>query len=643
MKDLQDCEEKCPKPAEGPKEDTPTPGPKDDGGGGGGQVQPPPKPNIEIPKPPDCFDTQEDKDAFIEKLENEKKKWSATLAGIIKNGAGTKEDLANAAQCRANISALDDAITNADKNVQICKKGGGAAKTPTPGKGKPKRAPRVGTGRNICFPTDGMAVAIIGTGETIGHIADVRIDNLSDQSINCSIPAMVLESGSGKNQDYVVPHDQEVALRPHESKIVPVDGICVNRHKPPVGKGIGGDLVMHDPGGNVPQDAHSHLKHHDADKLLKICKGKYDTVDKLQKDGAFKDFPYRDKEKQKEIALQWSTWSDPRISEIEGGNPATKDDLKKVVEKQVGKVPRDEKKKIDKGIDAIWDKIELTNDKAKDYEEPEETTEGSEDEYTPPNQPEYVGQGQTYAKKPTPTPTPKQKSGGGKTKDKPTPTPTPTPKPKDGGGKTKDKPTPTPTPTPEPYVDPPDVGKLPPASYPYSKKIDCGDISITINKDGAIIFDFTPNGKCPCKEFGWIQHFRSYPGDPNLPNWHYDNGTQPGVSHGGSGTGVISHPDKANQPTKKPDDTEWNDWTDNPYYGGPPSDEEGEKGFGKHPTPQTKIGDKPTWPNQTYRTQLVCIDTGEVLFTWAWGPFEQGNENPGKVGGKEIGPPPNKK
>jgi hypothetical protein len=229
-------------------------------------------------------------------------------------------------------------------------------------------------GEYVCFSGNEMTVALIGTGETIGHVADVRIDNLSDQPINCSLPPVVLESGSGKNQDYVIPHGQDVALRPHESKTVPMDGICVNRHKPPVGKGIGGDLLMQDPGGNIPQDSHSHLKHRDADKLVRICTAKYDTVDKLQKDGAFKDFPYREKEKQREIALQWSTWSDPRISEIEGGNPATKDDLKKVVEKQVGKVPKNEQKKIDKGIDTIWDKIELTNDKAKDYEKPEGET-----------------------------------------------------------------------------------------------------------------------------------------------------------------------------------------------------------------------------------------------------------------------------
>src|SRR6266404_3513725 len=94
---------------------------------------------------------------------------------------------------------------------------------------------------------------ITGTGETIGHIADVRIDNLNDQT------------------------------------------------------------------GSVPPDSHSHLKRNDADKLLRITKSKYDTADKLEKDGALKGIPYKDKKKRKEVIEQWSVWSDPQISEIEGG------------------------------------------------------------------------------------------------------------------------------------------------------------------------------------------------------------------------------------------------------------------------------------------------------------------------------------
>jgi hypothetical protein len=232
------------------------------------------------------------------------------------------------------------------------------------------RNPLGGQTCNALVAAHQIKVEILGTGETIGHVADVKIDNLTDQPISFSIPPVVLESGSGKNQDYVVPQGENVALRPHESKTVPMDGVCVNRHKPPVGKGIGGDLIMDDPTGNVPQDSHSHLKRNDSDKLMRIAKSKYDAADKLEEDGALKDMPYKDKKKRKEIVEQWSMWTDPRISEIEGGPPATKDDLKKVVEKQVGKVPPDKQKEIDKGIDKIFEKIELTTEKAKDLEQP---------------------------------------------------------------------------------------------------------------------------------------------------------------------------------------------------------------------------------------------------------------------------------
>jgi len=36
----------------------------------------------------------------------------------------------------------------------------------------------------------------VGTGETIGHIADFHIENLTDEPINCVVPPMILESSS---------------------------------------------------------------------------------------------------------------------------------------------------------------------------------------------------------------------------------------------------------------------------------------------------------------------------------------------------------------------------------------------------------------------------------------------------------------
>jgi hypothetical protein len=637
---LQDCLKKCAGGGEKTPTPTPTPKPVDDGGTGK-TVNPPPVFDIKIPPLPPCFDSERDRQAHRDKLDElqkklttVKKKYGVEFAEPPDNAWKEFKEKWEKAIKEINDQAFpgDDGKSKIDK-VPICPKGGGGpGKGPGKGKGK---APRIATGGNIslpgesfdlCISRDNVAIAIIGTGETIGHVADVRIDNLTDQPINCSLPPMVLESGSGKNQDYVVPHGQDVALRPHESKTVPMDGVCVNRHKPPVGNGIGGDLVINDPTGNVPRDSHSHLKRGNADKMLRLCTAKYDAVDKLQKDGALKDLPYRDKEKQKDICVQWSTWTDPRISETEGGNPATKDDLKKVVYKQVeehGPVTPDKKKKIDQGIDTIFDKIELTNEKAKDLEKPE----GETIEETPPvGGPEYIGQtgfGHTQAKKPTPTPTPKPK-GGGKTKSAPTPTPTPTPS---SGDTTQEKPKEETTPTEE-------ETPLPMPSYPYSRETDCGTITISIGENGELVFDFKKNDKCPCKKYGWIQHFSN--ADYNA--WYYDNGTG---EKGSEKTGAKSDPDKPKQPTTPPKGKK--DWPENPWYGGTTDEKKAKNGFDKHPEPQEHISDTPTHPHTKFRIQLVCVDTGEVIFTWAWGPVRTGKEKLDQVGGAEIEPPPKKK
>jgi hypothetical protein len=218
----------------------------------------------------------------------------------------------------------------------------------------------------------------VGTGETIGHIADFHIENLTDEPINCVVPPMILESSSGKNQHYACPKGQTVEVPPHDKKTVPMDGVCIARNKPPVGKGVPGDLVVNDGNPNTPQDPNSHISPKDAEKLLHLCSSKYDAADKLYHDGKLKGIPYSDPQKQKDIVVQWSTWSDPQISEITGAPPATKDDLKKVVYKQLepkGPMSPETKKKVDQGINTIFEKVELTTAKAKELEpEPQDYT-----------------------------------------------------------------------------------------------------------------------------------------------------------------------------------------------------------------------------------------------------------------------------
>jgi len=238
----------------------------------------------------------------------------------------------------------------------------------------PRQPGKTGGTCAVLIATGKINAETSGTGETIGHIADLKIQNLTDQPLTCAIPPMILESGSGKNQHYACPTGQTVALNPHQTQTVPMNGVCLNRNRPPVGKGVSGDLVVNEANPSGPQNPNSHLPATDTGKLLRSCAAKYTAADQLQKSGALKNLPYHDPQKQKDIVVQWSTWTDPQICQIVGTTPATKDDLKKVVYKQVeekGSMSRETKKKVDQGIDAIFEKVELTTAKAKDLEKPE--------------------------------------------------------------------------------------------------------------------------------------------------------------------------------------------------------------------------------------------------------------------------------
>jgi hypothetical protein len=290
----------------------------------------------------------------------------------------------------------------------------------------PQRAPTVAT-----FVASGkIKIDTVGTGETIGHVADLEIQNLTDQPIKCAVGPVVLESGSGKNQHYACPSGQTVALNPHQTKTVPMNGVCLNRNKPPVGKGVSGDLVMNEANPSAPQNPNSHLPPADAGKLLRSCVAKYTAANQLQKSGALKNLPYHDPQKQKDIVVQWSTWMDPQICQIVGTTPATKEDLKKVVYKQVeekGPMSPETKKKVDQGIDTIFAKVELTTAKAKDLEKPEKgtppvagtTVAGTPSAGQPVSAP-TAAPGETVARTPTAAP-----QGPGTTATQPTATPTP--------------------------------------------------------------------------------------------------------------------------------------------------------------------------------------------------------------------------
>jgi len=381
---LKKCiEDKCtPKEDGGTKPVAPggTDQPTDGGGGGKTEVQPPPAFDITIPTLPPCFDTEKDRQKYREKLDELQKKlgdlkkiYGDQLAGATGGWQEYHDKMDKAFKDihDQNTPGADgkDAI---DKVPVPCPKGGGTPKKPGE---KPKKAPRVATGHNVSFgdgPVDDFCdqianhkinVDVVGTGETIGHVANAIVENLTDQPVEVTIPPTVLESRSKKNQHYGIPRGGDtVEVPPHGKRTVPLDGTCLTRDRPPARPDDHGDLAMGDcePTSDIGRDQ--------IDRMREITQYLYDAADSLEREGLLDDIPYKDPEKRKDIVKQWATWMDPEISDITGSPPATKDDLKKVVYKQAGPMTPDKREKIDKGIDNIFDKIELTTEKAKDLE-----------------------------------------------------------------------------------------------------------------------------------------------------------------------------------------------------------------------------------------------------------------------------------
>ena len=238
-----------------------------------------------------------------------------------------------------------------------------------------RTATGLGTGESYASLTSAGKIKVTssGTGETIGHVADLQIQNTTGERISFTVPPMVLESGGGKYQHYACPKGQLVTLDPHGEKTVPIDGVCLVRGKQPLGKDDKSDLICRDgTPGDHPQD--SHLPTKDVHKLLRTAASYYDAAEKLEKKGALNAMPYKDPKTRQEIVTQWGVWSDPEIAKCTGSPVATKEDLRTTIYKQAEKhapVTPETKKKLDEGIDIIFQDIKLTTKEAKNLEKPD--------------------------------------------------------------------------------------------------------------------------------------------------------------------------------------------------------------------------------------------------------------------------------
>ncbi|HAQ38787.1 MAG TPA: hypothetical protein DCX89_04945 [Saprospirales bacterium] len=82
----------------------------------------------------------------------------------------------------------------------------------------------------------GIKAKATGTGRTTGHIADLKLTNVTDEKYQTSLGPFYIPS-SGKYQPYIVPGQIDITVPPHGTYNIPINGYCTDIHKPPVGSG----------------------------------------------------------------------------------------------------------------------------------------------------------------------------------------------------------------------------------------------------------------------------------------------------------------------------------------------------------------------------------------------------------------------
>lgn len=90
----------------------------------------------------------------------------------------------------------------------------------------------------------GIEITAKGTGRTTGHIADIVATNNTNQPISINIgpgsnPNALFIPSSGQYQPYIVPSLPPATIPPRQTVSIPVEGFCVDIHRPPVPSGNG--------------------------------------------------------------------------------------------------------------------------------------------------------------------------------------------------------------------------------------------------------------------------------------------------------------------------------------------------------------------------------------------------------------------
>lgn len=212
----------------------------------------------------------------------------------------------------------------------------------------------------FAFPTkldpEKVSLSIVGTNETIGHVATLALINHSDEIFFIRIPPTILASKTGKVQNYKLTQTVGTTLGSRETKAIPLTGVCLDARVRPAGPEDKDELVLLDP---ETLDRNWRIQ-------LGGTKAIIQATQELHRQGVYKT-PYSNNPgKEQDTIIQWATWL--FVSTLKG-NPVTKEDLRKKVYEQAGELAPEKKEKLDPGIDDIWDAIQLTGAKAKVFSE----------------------------------------------------------------------------------------------------------------------------------------------------------------------------------------------------------------------------------------------------------------------------------
>ncbi|MDD5260963.1 MAG: hypothetical protein PHD76_03860 [Methylacidiphilales bacterium] len=194
---------------------------------------------------------------------------------------------------------------------------------------------------------------LVSTGETIGIVANLDLYNNTSHEVSVTVPATVLVAQDGKSQSYAIPQEETASVPPKSDRIVPLNGVCTEAHRPPVEKGNSTGLAIADPG--TPEFKKYEPQLQCTEDVIRVAKEE-------QKEGKFHTPFSGNPQKELDSIVQQTVWA---ANPAKDGAATTKEDLAKTVYKETHATTEEQKKALQPGIDQIWQAVELTGVKAK--------------------------------------------------------------------------------------------------------------------------------------------------------------------------------------------------------------------------------------------------------------------------------------